>query len=258
MTARLTDARRSGRPVTAAGLDGKGDRTMQASDVMTTDVVTVRPDTRVEQIAGLLLERRISGVPVVDADGRLVGIVTEGDLMRRPEIGTERHRGWWLRMFGDERERAAEYARAHGFRAEQVMTRNVVTVTEETPLGEIARLLEEHRIKRVPVVRDGKVVGIVSRANLLHSLAASPAPARPARWMDDRSMRDEVLRVLQREGLTTHGPLNVTVTNGVAELWGLVESEEERQAIQVAVENVPGVVSVRDNLGRIRPWLWGS
>ncbi|HEX2480980.1 MAG TPA: CBS domain-containing protein [Methylomirabilota bacterium] len=231
---------------------------MQASDVMTTDVVTVRPDTRVEHIAGLLLERRISGVPVVDADGRLVGIVTEGDLMRRPEIGTERHRGWWLRMFGDERERAAEYARAHGSRAEQVMTRNVVTVTEETPLGEIARLLEEHRIKRVPVIRDGKVVGIVSRANLLHSLAASPAPAQPARWMDDRSMRDEVLRVLQREGLTAHGPLNVTVTNGVAELWGLVESEEERQAIRVAVENVPGVVSVRDNLGRIRPWLWGS
>lgn len=185
---------------------------------MTTQVVTVRPDTRVEQIARLLLERRISGVPVVDAAGRLVGIVTEGDLMRRPEIGTERHRGWWLRLFGDERERAAEYARAHGSRAEQVMTRNVITVTEETPLGEIARLLEEHRIKRVPVVRDGKLVGIVSRANLLQSLAAGPAPTPPQRWMDDRSIQDEVARVLDREGLTTHGPLNVTVTNGVVEL----------------------------------------
>jgi CBS-domain-containing membrane protein len=230
---------------------------MQARDVMTTTVVTVRPDTRVEQIAALLLERRISGVPVVDADGRLVGIVTEGDLMRRPELGTERHRGWWLRLFGDERERAAEYARAHGTRAEQVMTRHVVTVTEETPLGEIARLLEERRIKRVPVVRDGKLVGIVSRANLLHGLAARPAPAPPERWMDDRSIRDEVARVLDREGLTMHGPLNVTVTNGVVELWGLVESEEERLAIRVAAENAPGVVAVKDNLGRIRPWLSG-
>ncbi len=230
---------------------------MQARDVMTTKVVTVRPDTRVEQIAALLLERRISGVPVVDADGRLVGIVTEGDLMRRPEMGTERHRGWWLRSFGDERERAAEYARAHGSRAEQVMTRNVVTVTEETPLGEIARLLEERRIKRVPVVRDAKLVGIVSRANLLHGLAARPAPTLPERSMDDRSLREEVARVLDRESLATHGPLNVTVTNGVVELWGLVESEEERLAIRVAAENVPGVVAVKDNLGHIRPWLSG-
>jgi len=231
---------------------------MQAKDVMTTKVVTVQPDARVEHIAALLLEQRISGVPVVDADGRLLGIVTEGDLIRRPELGTERHRGWWLQLFGDERERAAEYARAHGSRAEQVMTRNVVTVTEDTSVGEIARLLEEHRIKRVPVVREGKVVGIVSRANLLQGLAASPAPAPPVRWMDDRSLREKVLRVLQQEGLAAYGPLNVTVTNGVAELWGLVESEEERRAIRVAVENVPGVAAVRDNLGRIRPWLWGS
>jgi CBS domain-containing protein len=224
---------------------------------MTTKVVTVRPDTRVEEIAALLLERRISGVPVVDADGHLVGIVTEGDLMRRPEMGTERHRGWWLRMLGDDREQAAEYARAHGSRAEQVMTRHVVTVTEDTPLGEIARLLEEHRIKRVPVVRDGTLVGIVSRANLLHGLAARPTPAPPERWMDDRTIRDEVARVLEREAPATHGPLNVTVTNGVVELWGLVESEEARLAIRVAAENVAGVVAVKDNLGRIRPWLSG-
>ena len=156
---------------------------MQAKDVMTTKVVTVQPDARVEHIAALLLERSISGVPVVDADGRLLGIVTEGDLMRRPEIGTERHRGWWLRLFGDERERAAEYARAHGSRAADVMTRNVVTVSEETSVGEIARLLEEHRIKRVPVVRDDKVVGIVSRANLLQSWRRGPPrPPRSDGW----------------------------------------------------------------------------
>ena len=148
--------------------------------------------------------------------------------MRRPEIGTERHRGWWLRFFGDERERAVEYARAHGSRAEQVMTRNVVTVSEETSLADIARLLEEHHIKRVPVVRDGQVVGIVSRANLLHGLATHPGVTPPAGPMDDRSVRDSVLRALERDGLTAHGRLNVIVRNGVVELWGLVESEEAR------------------------------
>ena len=231
---------------------------MQARDVMTTQVVTVRPETSVEQIAALLLERRISGVPVVDADGRLLGIVTEGDLMRRPEIGTERHRGWWLRFFGDERARAVEYARAHGSRAEQVMTRNVVTVSEETSLADIARLLEEHHIKRVPVVHDGQVVGIVSRANLLHGLATHPGVTPPAGPMDDRSVRDSVLRALERDDLTAHGRLNVIVRNGVVELWGLVESEEGRRAIRIAAENVPGVTAVRDNLGSIRPWLWGA
>ena len=231
---------------------------MQAKDVMTTKVVTVEPDARVEHIAALLLERHISGVPVVDAGGHLLGIVTEGDLMRRPDIGTERHRGWWLRLFGDERERASEYARAHGSRAADVMTRNLVTVGEDTPVAEIARLLEEHRIKRVPVVRDGKVVGIVSRANLLHSLAARPVPAPAERWIDDRAIRDGVLSALDHEGMTARGPLNVTVSHGVVELWGLVESEEERLAIRIAAQNVPGVVTVKDNLGRIRPWLWGA
>jgi CBS domain-containing protein len=231
---------------------------MQARDVMTTPVVTVRPDTRVEEIAQLLLERRISGVPVVDAAGTVVGLVTEGDLMRRPEIGTERQRGWWLRFFGDERARAEEYARAHGSRAEQVMTRNVVTVSDETSLAEIARLLEEHHIKRVPVVRGGKLVGIVSRANLLHGLATHADPTPPARPMDDRSIRDAVSRALERDGWTAHGRLNVIVKNGVVELWGLVDSEEARRAIRVATENVPGVAAVKDNLGSIRPWLWGS
>ena len=231
---------------------------MQARDVMTAPVVTVRPDTRVEEIAQLLLERRISGVPVVDGHGRLVGMVTEGDLMRRPEIGTERHRGWWLRFFGDERARAEEYARAHGSRAEQVMTRNVVTVSDETSVGEIARLLEEHHIKRVPVVRDGKVVGIVSRANLLHGLAAHSDPTPPARPMDDRSVREAVLQALERDGWTAHSRLNVIVRNGVVELWGVVDSDQSRRAIRVAAENTPGVVAVKDNLGRIPPWLWGS
>jgi predicted transcriptional regulator len=138
------------------------------------------------------------------------------------------------------------------------MTRNVVTVGEDTSLADIARLLEEHHIKRVPVVRDGRVVGIVSRANLLHGLATHVDATPPAKPIDDRSLRDAVLRAFERDDLTLHGRLNVIVKNGVVELWGLVESEEARRAIRIAAENVPGVTGVRDNLGSIPPWLWGS
>jgi CBS-domain-containing membrane protein len=134
----------------------------------------------------------------------------------------------------------------------------VITVTEETPVSEIARLLEEHHIKRVPVVRDARVIGIVSRANLLQGLAAQHDPTPPARPMDDRSIREAVLRALARDGWTAHARLNVIVRNAVVELWGLVESDQARRAIRVAAENTPGVVTVKDNLGSIRPWLWGS
>jgi CBS domain-containing protein len=230
---------------------------VQAKDVMTAKVVSVTPDTPIEQIARLLLEQRISGVPVTDAGGRILGIVTEGDLMRRPDLQTERRRPWWLRIVADERTRAEEYAKTHGSRAADVMTRNVVTVTEETTVGEIARLLERHHIKRVPVVREGKLVGIVSRANLIQGLAARRDRAGPAGPTDDRSVRDEVVRVLDHEGWLTHSPLNVIVTGGVVELWGVVESVEERNAIRVAAENVPGVVAVEDHLGTVQPWVWG-
>jgi CBS domain-containing protein len=223
---------------------------------MTAKVVTVTPDTPVEQVARVLLDHRISGVPVVDSDGRVLGIVTEGDLMRRPDLETERRRPWWLGMFADERARAEEYTKSHGSRAEHVMTRNVVTVTEDTTVTEIAQLLERHRIKRVPVVRDGRLVGLVSRANLIQGLAA-PRPPAPAPVTDDRTIREQIARALDREPWVTHSPLNVIVTNGVVQLWGFVESVEERTAIRVAVSNVPGVVAVEDHLGTVQPWLWG-
>jgi CBS domain-containing protein len=223
---------------------------------MTAKVITVTPDTPVEQVARILLEHRISGVPVVDPERRVVGIVTEGDLMRRPELETERRRPWWLGMIADERARAEEYTKTHGSRAEHVMTRNVVTVTEDTTVAEIAHLLERHRIKRVPVVRDRTLVGLVSRANLIQGLAA-PRPAAPPPPMDDRTLREQITRTLDREVWLTHSPLNVIVTNGVVQLWGFVESVEERNAIKVAVSNVPGVLSVDDHLGTVQPWLWG-
>jgi len=231
---------------------------MQARDVMTTSVVTVGPDAGVGEIAKLLLGHRISGVPVVDAEARLLGIVTEGDLMRRPEIETERQRSWWLRILADPRDIAKEYAQSHGTRARDVMTAQVITVAEDAPLGEIARLLEERRIKRVPVVRDGKLVGIVSRANLLQGLAARSDAVRTVAPIDDRSLRERVAAVLARQGWTSHGTFNVIVTDGVVELWGLVESDEERKAVRIAAEGVPGVRAVKDHLGAVRPWVLGT
>src|SRR5574338_371038 len=145
---------------------------MQAKDVMTTRLATVAPDATVREIANLLLERRISAVPVVDSDGRLKGIVSEGDLIRRPELGTLRHRSWWLSLLSNAEEDAISYVKTHGGHARDVMTPEVITVDETAPLEQIADTLEKHGIKRVPVLGKGKLVGIVSRADLLRGLVA--------------------------------------------------------------------------------------
>ncbi|MFQ5776160.1 MAG: CBS domain-containing protein [Kiloniellaceae bacterium] len=228
---------------------------MLAQDIMTTNVVTVTPDVRVEDIARLLLERSISGVPVVDSAGRLMGIVSEGDLMRRREGETERRASWWLNLLASPEDRAREYVKAHGRRAEDVMTRDVVSVAEDTPVGEIAQILEKRRIKRVPVLRDGKVVGIVSRANLLHGLAAHKDRISIAPSPNDRAIRERIMALVAHEGWITHGCLNVMVTGGVAELWGWVDSEEERKALCIAVEEIPGVRAVKDHLGSVAPYM---
>ncbi len=231
---------------------------MQAKDVMTTDVVTVAPDTEVSDIARLLLERHISALPVVDGDGGVVGIVSEGDLLHRRETDTEKHRNWWLGFLVGNEQRAAEYSKSHGTKASEIMSREVVTVNEDAQLGDIAELLEIRRIKRVPVLRDGKLVGIVSRANLLHGLAARREEVGPAPSSDDRTIRETIIETVRQEGWVTHGTLNVLVDNGVVELWGWVDSPEERQALKVAAENVTGVKEVRDRLGSVPPWVMGA
>ena len=173
---------------------------MQARDVMTTNVVTVTPDVAVEEIARLLLERNISGVPVVDGDDAVLGIVSEGDLMRRPETGAAPRRSWWLEFAASSRWRAAEYIRSHGVTAGDIMTRDVVTVAETANMGEIAEILEERKIKRVPVVRDGKLVGIVSRSNLLQALVARRKEISRAVSVDDHTIREEVLKTILDQG----------------------------------------------------------
>jgi CBS domain-containing protein len=229
---------------------------MQVKDIMTTDVITITEDTPVEEIAALLLEHRISGVPVVDADRRVIGIVSEGDLMRRPENDTERPRSWWLRLMSGNQELIHDYLKTHGLRAGQVMTRSPLTVTEQTTLGDVAQLLEKKRIKRVPVVRDGKLTGIVSRANLLRGLASYKDRIRVDMAVDDRTLREKILTELnlQRDWLT-HGIPNVFVSEGLVELWGWVDSEQERAAILLLVESITGVRSVDAHLGFIKPQI---
>jgi CBS domain-containing protein len=225
---------------------------MLAKDVMTTAVVTVLPGTEVREIAALFLERRISAVPVVDAQGQLRGIVSEGDLLNRPEAGTQHRRSWWLRLFSGPDDQAREYLRVHGRRAEDVMSEKVVTVPEDMPLAKIASLLERHRIKRVPVMRDGKLVGLVSRANLLQGLAAW-RPEAPVK-REDRDIRESLLAAFAEAGLPMH-QVNVIVSEGVVQLWGGVETKSQHQAALAAAGDTPGVKRVDDHLGIISPMV---
>ena len=217
---------------------------MQAQDVMTTNVITVTPDTRVIEIAKLLLERHISAVPVVSDDGRLRGIVSEGDLIH--ELGQEgAKRSWWLDLLASPEARAEAYLKSHGRLASDVMTRSIISVAPDTPLPEIARLLEARRIKRVPVLRDGALVGIVSRADLLRGLAVHPSADASA---DDRELRERLTVELEQAGLTWHPYVNIVVNDGAVHLWGVVPTREQAEALRLAAGRVPGVVRVESHL----------
>lgn len=219
---------------------------MEARDVMTEDVVSVRDDASVESIARLLLERRISAVPVTDAAGGLVGIVSEGDLMRRAEAGTEARTSWWLELLQGADEHARQYVKSHGLLARDVMTPDPLTVSESTPLENVASLLEQNRIKRVPVMRGEKLVGILSRADLLHALVAG------AKWQAEhastpRPSRKEVIRSLRETGLPL-GLVNVVVEGHVVHLWGMAPSAAQRDAMAIAAKRSAGVEEVKNHL----------
>jgi CBS domain-containing protein len=219
---------------------------MLARDVMVKDVITVRPDVTIQKAAQLLVEHGISAMPVTEDDGRLVGIVSEGDLIRRTEIGTERRRSWWLDMLTPSETRAEDYVKAHAVRVVDIMSRRVITAAETSTLAEIATLLEKHGIKRVPIVRDGRIVGIVSRANLVRALAA--APVHEPVGADDQTIRERVIDQIRALPGGMSWLLTVTVRDGAVDLWGPVDSAQLRQAIRVAAESTPGVKRVTDNL----------
>lgn len=223
---------------------------MRAKDIMTVGPVSVAPETTVSEIAQLLLDRRISGVPVVDADNRVLGVVSEGDLMRRPEIRGPRRRSWWLAMFGDD-PADAEFVKTRGRFAHEVMSAPAVTVDEEASVAEIAELLEERGIKRVPVLRDGRLTGVVSRADLLRALATAKTLPQVAPAPDDRAVRETILAEMKREHWSTAGVVNVVASDGVVHLWGLLGVDEDPRALRVLAENVSGVNAVHDHRTRI-------
>jgi len=221
---------------------------MKARDVMVSQVITVKPNSTVREVAKTLVDRRISAVPVVDDAGKLVGIISESDLMHRAEVGTERRFRWWPRLVRGDTSLLFGYIKAHARRAADIMTQNVFTATPETPLDEIAVLLERNSIKRVPIVRDGRLVGIVSRANLVQALAT--IPRGPEISLSDSKIREELLSHLNGQPWADTHLLNVTVTDGVVNLWGVGNSETERNAIRVAAEATPGVRAVNNHLAR--------
>lgn len=230
---------------------------MQASDVMTTKVITVGPNTGVQEVANILLANRISAVPVVGDYGELLGIVSEGDLMRRSETDTERHRSWWLAMFTSDSTLVTEFTKSHAHKVTDIMTRDVITAEPDTSLGDIATLLEKNLIKRVPIVKDGKIVGIVSRANLLQALASVRTEIGASTAPDDSTIREEVMAHLRAPTWAGPFPLNVIVHDGTVELWGLVDSPGQKKALRVAAEETAGVRAVNDHLV-VRPLVHGD
>lgn len=219
---------------------------MQAQDVMTTTVATIAAGASVQEAAALMFERRVSALPVVDDKHRVVGIVSEGDLLRRAELKTDAVRSWWLGLLALPAEnRAADYLKTHGTTVADVMTRAVISVRRTTPLQEVARVLETHRIKRVPVLEGGRLVGIVSRADLVRRLATAPVRAH-AKAVGDRGLRRQILKAISRSGLDATY-VNVTVERGIVHLWGGVLSEVERDALGSAARSVPGARAVQDH-----------
>lgn len=220
---------------------------MKARDVMVAPVATVGENAMVRDVARLLIEKRISAVPVVDRNGRIVGIISEADLLHRPEAGTERPTSWWLSLLSGERATAEEYVKSHAMKAKDVMTKTVQTVHPNSPLNEIADLFEERHIKRIPVVNEGgDLVGIVSRANIIQALAS----VRPTLEISapDSMIRERLIEELKKHSWSHPHKLNVIVSNGVVDLWGIAASEAERHAIKIAAASIPGVIAVNDHL----------
>jgi len=225
---------------------------MQAAHIMTRNVVSVRPETTILEAVRLMLQHSISGLPVVDSHGHIVGIVTEGDFLRRVEMDTQRERTRWVQFLLGPGRLAEEYVRSAGRTVEDVMTQSVHTIDERTSLSDAVELMERHRIKRLPVLRDRKLVGIVTRANLLHALAslAGEIKATPA---TDEEIRERLLARLNQENWAPLGLIDIIVRNGIVEIWGTLLDERKRRALTLAAENVPGVKGVRDHLIYVEP-----
>lgn len=225
---------------------------MKAMDVMTREVVSIGPDASVLEAVRLMLQHKISGLPVIDAAGKLEGILTEGDFLRRAETGTERKRSRFVEFLLGPGRLAEDYSRASGRKVSEVMTLDVYTVAEDAPLEQVVHLMERHRIKRLPVVRDGKVTGIITRANLMRAVANLALAAHPVA-AGDATIREQLITELRKQPWAPVGLIDVVVKDGVVKLSGALTDERQRQAIRIAAENIPGVKKVEDQLVWIEP-----
>jgi len=225
---------------------------MNARDIMTRSVVSVDPAATVLQAARLMLQHRISGLPVVDKQGALVGVLSEGDFLRRSETNTERRRSRWLEFLMGPGRIAGDYVHSHGNRVSEVMSTDVKTVDEKASVEDVVALMEKHRIKRVPVLRDRKLVGIITRSNLLHAMVSLARVASPTAY-SDASIREQLLAEIEKQSWAPAATTNVVVHDGVVDLWGVVVDERQREALKIAAENIPGVTEVNDHLVWIEP-----
>jgi len=225
---------------------------MKARDVMTQPVISVAANASILEAIRLMLQKRISGLPVVDASQNLVGILTEGDFLRRIETGTQRRRPRWINFLMGPGRLADEYVQASGRRVEEVMTGDVRTAAEDTPLEEVVDLMERYGIKRVPVVRGDELVGIVTRANLMRALIGAAKGAIPLST-SDAAIRERLLGELKKQPWAPVDAIDITVRDGVVTLSGVIMDDRQRPALCVAAENIPGVKKVEDRLAWLIP-----
>jgi CBS domain-containing protein len=224
---------------------------MNAADVMSSTVIAISQDAPLSQAARLMIDNHISGLPVLDPAGHPVGVLTEGDLLQRIETGTAGKAPGWLSVIFTPGRLASSYVQTHGRRVSDVMTPDPITIDEATPLAEVSELMRTRRVKRLPVTRDGKVVGIVSRADLVHALAKELDT--PAASASDAVIRNAILAELASQPWAPRRSFTIAVEDGVVDLDGVVFDVRERDAIRVAAENVPGVKQVENRLVVVEP-----
>jgi CBS domain-containing protein len=223
---------------------------------MTRDVTTVSPDTSVRDIAALMMEKHISGVPVLTNNGKIIGMVSQSDLLHRAELGTERKHKWWFRTFADSNALAREYAKAHGLKAHDIMSRYVVAVRDDAELRDVADILDSHRIKRVPVVQEGRLVGIITRGDLVRALSQVQI-SKAAKKIDNAALHKTLHDRIRTQPWMNDSYINLTVNDGVVELWGYVVSTDQHNALRALVEETDGVSRVEDKLSVAGPLRGG-
>jgi CBS-domain-containing membrane protein len=220
---------------------------MIASEIMTRDVTTVSPSASVREAAKLMVDRRLSGLPVVTSDGQPVGMLTASDLLHRVETGTEKRPSWFTSFFSNPDDMARQYAKAHGLKAHEVMSRHVISVRHDADLSEVADVLDRNGLKRVPVVQDGLLVGIVSRSDLVRVLSEASV-GQPIATSGDAAVQNAIWQAIRKETWLNSGYVNITVKDGVVEAWGMVGSQDQRNALMVLVEEAARDAKVQDHL----------